>query len=188
MTAPGTDHPGFVLATARLVLRRIDEGDAAFMLGLLNEPSFHQYIGDRGVRSIDDAQAYIRNGPIASYAQFGFGLWLVLQRDGGTPIGMCGLLKRDALPDADIGFAFRPGFWGQGYALESAAAVAAHAHTGFGLTRLAAIVQPDNAASIRLLEKLGLVFERAVAWPGAAAEIHLYGGDLVPGAPDEARR
>lgn len=169
----------FVLETERLTLRRLDEPDAEFILGLLNEPSFHQYIGDRGVRTEEDARAYIRNGPMASYDRFGFGLWLVQRRDDTTPIGICGLLKRDTLPDVDVGFALRPAFWGAGYALEAAAGVLAYGREAFGLSRVAAIVQADNQASIRLLGKLGLEFERKLDWPGDSAEIHLYARDLA---------
>lgn len=174
MTAAGLGHPVFVLETKRLTLRRIEEGDAAFMLGLLNEPSFLQYIGDRGVRTEDDARAYIRNGPLASYTKFGFGLWLVLRKEDDAPIGICGLLKRDTLPDVDVGFALRPGYWSRGYAFEAAAGVLRHAVAAFGLSRVAAIVQADNQASIHLLTKLGFQFERDIEWPGTAAEIHLY--------------
>lgn len=168
-----------VLETERLTLRRLDEPDAEFILGLLNEPSFHQYIGDRGVRTEEDARAYIRNGPMASYDRFGFGLWLVQRRDDTAPIGICGLLKRDTLPDVDVGFALRPAFWGAGYAFEAAAGVLAYGREAFDLSRVAAIVQADNQASIRLLGKLGLEFERKLDWPGDSAEIHLYARDLA---------
>lgn len=178
MRAVGPGHPLFVLETERLTIRLIAEDDAAFMLGLLNEPSFHQYIGDRGVRTEEEARAYIRSGPVASYEAHGFGLWLVLRKEDGAPIGICGLLKRDTLPDVDVGFAFRPAYWSQGYAIESAAAVLTYGTATFGLTRVAAIVQADNQTSIHLLEKLGLGFVRHLEWPGNAAETHLYGRDL----------
>lgn len=178
MTTGHQDDASFVLETGRLTLRRLNEADAGFMLGLLNEPSFHQYIGDRGVRTEEEARAYIRNGPVASYDRFGFGLWLVLRKEDGTPVGICGLLKRDTLPDVDVGFALRPAFWGMGYALEAAAGVLAYGREAFELSRVAAIVQADNQASIRLLGKLGLQFERRIEWPGDAAEIHLYARDL----------
>jgi RimJ/RimL family protein N-acetyltransferase len=170
--------PSFVLETARLVVRRLTEDDAEFMLGLLNEPSFHQYIGDRGVRTLEEARAYLRNGAIASYERFGFGLWLVTRKEDGASIGICGLLKRDTLPDVDIGFAFRPAYWSLGYAEESAAAVLEHGKAAFALSRVVAIVQVDNASSVRLLEKLGFRFERIIEWPGGAVEIQLFGRDL----------
>jgi RimJ/RimL family protein N-acetyltransferase len=163
-----------VLETPRLRLRRLTEDDGEFMLGLLNEPSFHQYIGDRGVRTVDAARAYVRNGAMASYEAFGFGLWLVVRKEDGAAIGICGLLKRDTLPDVDLGFAFRPPYWRQGYAVEAGAAVLALGKASFGLSRVVAITQQDNAGSIRVLERLGFQFERLIEWPGDAAPIRLY--------------
>ncbi len=109
-----------VLETHRLRLRRLSVDDAGFILRLLNEPSFIQNIGDRNVRTIEEARAYILNGPVASYETHGFGLWMVETKDAGTHIGICGLLKREVLEDVDIGYALLPEFWSRGYALESA--------------------------------------------------------------------
>lgn len=179
MSAAGPNGVAIVLETERLTLRRLTEDDAEFMLGLLNEPSFHQYIGDRGVRTVEEARAYLRNGAIASYERFGFGLWLVRRKEDDAALGICGLLKRDTLPDVDIGFAFRPAYWSQGYAEESAAAVLGYGKTAFALSRVVAIVQADNASSIRLLDKLGFRFERIIEWPGGAVKIQLYGRSLT---------
>jgi RimJ/RimL family protein N-acetyltransferase len=148
-----------LIETARLRLRRLAPDDADFILALLNDPAFLRYIGDKGVRDLDQAREYIRNGPMASYLRHGFGLYLVALRDG-TPIGMCGLLKRETLDGVDLGFAFLPDFRAQGYAHESAEAVLAHEQAAWGLTRVLAITSPDNLASIGLLEKLGFCFER----------------------------
>ena len=164
-----------VLQTARLSLERITTDDAEFILALLNEPSFVQFIGDRGVRTIDDACRYIREGPVASYARYGFGLYLVRLRDGGAPIGICGLLKRETLDDVDIGFALSPRFWGKGYARESAAAVMALGWEAFGLSRLVAIVSSENRASIAVLEALGLRFEEVRRLAPHDKEIQLFG-------------
>lgn len=179
MTAAGPDRTSFVLETDRLTLRPLSEADAEFILGLLNEPSFLQFIGDRGVRTLEDARAYIRHGPLASYATFGFGLLLVVRKADQVSIGICGLLKREGLPDVDVGFAFLPAFWRQGYAMEAASAVMDHGKAAFGLTRIVAITQPDNPGSIRILEKLGLRFERMVRMSDESAEIQLYGRDLA---------
>ena len=149
-----------VLETERLILRHFNLDDAPFVLTLLNEPSFLQYIGDKKVRTLDDARQYITNGPRASYERHGFGLYRVELADSNTPIGMCGLLKRDELPDPDIGFAFLPDYWNKGFAFEAATAVLTHAREQLKLHRVLAIVNPDNDASIKLLEKLGLRFER----------------------------
>ena len=166
------------IETERLVLRRMSPGDdAEFIVRLLNEPSFLRFIGDRGVRTLDDARAYIENGPIASYARHGFGLYVATLADG-TPIGSVGLLKRDALDDVDIGFALLPAFWGRGYALEAAGAVVEHARRDCGLTRLAAVVDPTNAASIRVLRAIGMTRERSVRLHDDDIELDLYARDL----------
>ena len=172
-----------ILETRLQALRLIEVGDAAFILQLLNEPSFLRFIGDRGVRTLDDARAYIEQGPIASYRRHGLGLWLAQRRDDGTPIGMCGLLKRDNLDDIDIGFAYLPAYWGQGYAYEAAAAVMDHGRRVLGLPRIVAIVSPDNAGSIRLLEKIGLVFERRIELNGDGRETSLYVPAPTPAPP-----
>jgi len=151
-----------VLTTSRLTLRRLSEDDASFIFRLVNEPSWLRFIGDKGVRTLDDARRYLREGPLAMYAQYGFGLYLVTRKDDGAPIGMSGLIKRDALPDVDIGFAYVPESWGNGYAVEAAHAVVAHARDAFGLKRLVAITSLDNDASIRVLERIGMVFERII--------------------------
>jgi len=145
-----------VLETARLALRRLTVDDAELILRLLNDPGFLRYIGDRGVRTLEDARSYVLNGPIASYEQFGFGLYLVQLKQTGVPIGMCGLLKREVLQHVDIGFAYLPEFRAQGYAFEAASAVMAYAGRVLGIDRLAGVTKPDNAGSIRVLEKLGM--------------------------------
>lgn len=162
------------LETERLTLRGLTEDDAPFIVGLLNDPSFIRFIGDRGVRSSDDARTYIVNGPIASYNRFGFGLLLVTLKDPATPIGICGLLKRDTLEDVDVGFAFLPAFCSQGYGFESASAVIEDGWKTFGLARIVAITNPDNLASIRLLEKLGFASERMIRMPGDNEELRLF--------------
>ncbi|MBI2517206.1 MAG: GNAT family N-acetyltransferase [Opitutae bacterium] len=149
-----------VFETSRLILRELTPADAAFVQELVNEPAWLQFIGDRGVRTLADAEGYIRKGPMASYAQHGFGLWCVARQADGVPLGMCGLLKRETLPDVDIGFAFLERFRGQGYAAESAGATLGHARHKLGLKRVLAITSPGNTASIRLLGKLGLRFEK----------------------------
>jgi RimJ/RimL family protein N-acetyltransferase len=149
-----------VLETERLILRHFNPDDAPFILALLNEPSFLANIGDKKVRTLEDARQYIANGPVATYARHGFGLYQVELKDTHTPIGMCGLLKREELPHPDIGFAFLPDFWNKGFAYEAAAAVLKDARARLHLDGLLAIVNPDNDASIKLLEKLGFNFEQ----------------------------
>ena len=163
-----------ILETERLVLRRLTANDAAFILELLNEPAFLENIGDRGARSLADARRYIAKGPIASYRNFGFGLYLVALKDSGVPIGICGLLKRDSLEHVDIGFAFLQKFWSQGYARESAAAALNYGWTTLRLDRIVAITKPHNQASIALLEKLGLRFEKMIQLSDHGGENKLF--------------
>ena len=167
-----------VLETHRLLLRRLSVDDAGFILTLLNEPSFIQNIGDRGVRTIEDARAYILKGPVASYEKYGFGLWLVETKDSGTHIGICGLLKREVLEDVDIGYALLPEFWSKGYALESASAVLSYARAELRLKRVLAVVNANNQSSIRLLEKIGFAFEKMVRLSEDAPEIKLYAANV----------
>lgn len=170
------------MITARLRLRELIPDDAPFVLALLNEPSFIEPIGDRGVRTIADARNYIATGPWTGYKARGFGLWLVELIEEGAPIGVCGLLKRDALASPDIGFAFRPAYWSKGYAREAASAVIAFAQDTLRLTRLFAIVSPSNPSSIRLLQTLGFRFERMARLSEGAPEIALFGVsfDTIP--------
>jgi RimJ/RimL family protein N-acetyltransferase len=154
-----------VCETPRLTIRRLDDADAPFIVQLLNEPSFLENIGDRGVRSLEDARTYLAKGPFASYEQHGFGLFHVALKEGGAAIGMCGLLKRDWLDAPDVGFAFLPAFWSKGYAYESSVGVFGWARRTLGTTRVVGIVKPGNAGSIRVLEKLGMKFARTVTSP-----------------------
>jgi RimJ/RimL family protein N-acetyltransferase len=166
-----------VIETDRLILRRLEPDDAEFILGLLNDPSFLRFIGDKGVRTLDDAREYIRTGPMASYERLGFGLFLTALREDRAPIGICGLLKREALDDVDVGFAFLPRYWSKGYGFESAAAVLDYGRRVLGLTRIVAITSPDNASSIRLLEKLGLKFETMIRLSEDSPEVRLFASE-----------
>src|SRR3982750_718510 len=124
-----------VLETDRLILRHLAPEDAEFILRLLNEPSWLRFIGDKGIRTLEDARSYILKGPVEMYARLGFGLYLVELKEGLVPTGLCGLIKRDSLKDVDIGFAFLPEYWGRGYAYESAAAVMTYGRDALGLKR-----------------------------------------------------
>jgi RimJ/RimL family protein N-acetyltransferase len=175
-----------VLETERLILRRLSTDDAAFVLELLNEPSFVRYIGDRGVRNLEDAAQYILNRLVSSYERNGFGLYLVELRESRIPIGICGLVKRDTLPDPDIGFAFLPVYWSRGYAAESAAAMMNYAKEELGLNRILAITSPDNEASAKLLSKIGLRFERLIKLSEDVEEVKLFTSERkVEGQADE---
>ena len=144
------------LVTERLMLRPMTAADAPLMLALLNDPDFLRFVGDRQVRTVDEARRYVEKGPLASYARHGYGPYTVVLKPGADAVGICGLFKRDHLPDPDIGFAFLPAWRGSGLAGEAARAVLADAKARLGITRVLAIVDPGNARSIALLERLGL--------------------------------
>ena len=167
-----------ILETERLLIRQLTFDDADFIIELLNDPSFIQNIGDRKVRNVEDARAYVLNGPVASYAKNGFGLSLVILKATGESIGMCGLIKRDALEDVDIGYAYLPRFWSKGYAIEAALAMKSHAKETVQLKRLVAIVDPANAGSIRVLEKLGMKFEKMIRLSQDEIELKLFACEL----------
>lgn len=145
-----------MILSERLVLRELNLTDAPFILELLNDGDFHRYIGDRGVRTLSDAEDYIQQGPAVSYAQHGHGLYLVMRREDEARIGICGLIKRDTLPCEDIGYAFLPAWRGQGYGVEAAQAALQDGRERLGIERVVAIVTPGNERSIGLLAKLGL--------------------------------
>jgi RimJ/RimL family protein N-acetyltransferase len=172
-----------VLETDRLILRRLSTDDAEFVFELVNDPAWLRFIGDRGVRTLDDARDYIRKGPVESYSRLGFGLYAVELKEGGSPIGICGLVKRDFLEDVDIGFALLPAFRGKGYAREAARATMSYARNVVGLERIVAITSRDNDASARLLEEIGLRFERMIRIsPDSPEDVRLYAsGDRSSG-------
>ncbi len=163
-----------VIETKRLMLRQLELRDAGFILELLNEEAFLRYIGDKGVRTLSDAREYIDKGPIDSYDRHGFGLYAACLRDA-TPVGICGLVKRDGLADVDVGFAFLSRHCSRGYAVESASAVLAHARKDLRLQRVVAVTAPDNAGSIAVLEKIGLKFERMIRLTEQGPELKLFG-------------
>ena len=164
-----------VTETERLILRRMTSDDAAFMLETLNEPSFIRNVADRGVRTLEAAADYIATKITPSYEQFGFGFYVVELKEDGTPIGICGLVKREGLDDIDIGYSLLDRFSGHGYAFEAAVAVMEHGRTVHGLKRIVAFTAPDNHRSIKLLEKLGLRFEKMVQLPGYEGESKRFG-------------
>jgi RimJ/RimL family protein N-acetyltransferase len=163
-----------VIETERLMLRQFVSADAPFILELLNEPSFIQNIGDRHVRTLSDAERYIETGPITSYAKNGFGLYLVQRKESNESMGMCGLIKREALDNVDVGYAFLPRYWSRGYALESVLAVLEYAQNIVQLDRVVAIVDPNNQGSLRVLERSGFRFEKMVRLSEDDIELKLF--------------
>ncbi|MVT09415.1 GNAT family N-acetyltransferase [Chitinophaga tropicalis] len=159
-----------IAETARLYVRYFTLDDAPFILQLLNSPTWLTFIGDRKVRSLDDARNYLVNGPIASYDRYGFGLYLVALKEGNKSIGMSGLIKRDGLDDVDVGFALHPDYEGQGYAYEATAAVMDYGRHTLQLPRIVAITTEENKHSIALLQKIGLHHEKMILLPGNERE------------------
>ena len=165
-----------LLQTQNLIIRKLTVEDAPFIFELVNMPSWLQYIGDRGVKTLRDAEQYIINGPMTSYEKFGFGLYLVALKDTQESVGMCGLLKRDTLDNPDVGFAFLEKFTGRGYAFEAAVEVLAYGKRVLGLTRILAITTKDNTSSIKLLNRLGFEFEKHIMVN--AEELNLFGKNM----------
>jgi RimJ/RimL family protein N-acetyltransferase len=163
-----------ILATERLHLRTVNADDAQFYLELVNDPSWIANIGDRGIRTVEAARAAILEGPVAAQLRLGYSLYMVERGSDGARMGLCGLLKRDFLPDTDIGYALAPRYWGHGYAYEAAAAVLGHARDSLKLPALMAITSPANTASNGLLEKLGLRFIERRSLPGYNEESNVY--------------
>lgn len=150
---------GYTFTGERCRIRKINAGDAQFIVELYNEPSFKLYIGDRKLSGKEDGEAFIEHTLMKSYQPPGFGMFLVESRKTGQPIGLCGVLLRDNLDLPDLGFGFLERFCGKGYAGEAAGAFISYAKRYLGLMRLGAITSPDNARSIRFLEKLGFVLQ-----------------------------
>lgn len=171
----GPDAYRPVLETERLALRWLTRQDAAFIQELVNQPSWLANIGERNVHSPEDGVRYINDGPRMMYAKFGFGLWCVVRKEDGAPVGLTGLLQREYLDHPDIGYAFLERFQGLGYGSEACLAAHAYARREFDAKRLMAIVLPTNAASIRILEKLGMRFQGPITPPGDDEELFLYG-------------
>ena len=165
------------LKTERLSMRWLKPGDEPLLLAVWNDPAFVHNVGDRGVRTTAEASEALTNGPLKLYADYGYGPYRVALDRDDEAIGICGLFKRENLDDPDIGFALLPDYCGKGLAFEAAAAVAKHAREGLGLKRMTAIVSPQNIASIGLIEKLGLQFERFLTMPGEDKEICIYSID-----------
>jgi len=163
-----------IVTTARLGLRELCDADTAFMVALLNDPEFIQFIGDRGVRNTKDATEYLQKGPLLSYRQHGYGMYLIERLSDGAAAGMCGLVRRDWLDAADLGFALLPAFRGYGFAHESSAAMIDHAFGRLDMMRLLAIAQPENRRSIALLENLGMTLTGHVDPPDQEIRLNLY--------------
>jgi ribosomal-protein-alanine N-acetyltransferase len=164
-----------VIETERLILRKFTLEDAPFVLELVNTPAWLQFIGDRNVHTVEEAENYLRNGNLKSYVEHGFGFYLVATKENNEAIGMCGMVKRDSLEDIDIGFAFLPNSIGKGYGYEAASATLDYGLNVLKLGRIVAIVDPENANSIALIKKIGLKYEKMVQISTNDIELMLFG-------------
>jgi len=164
----------YILETERLALREFTTSDAEFIIQLLNSPGWLEFIGDRNVRSDEEAVNYLLNGPIKSYAENGFGLSMVETRGDKIPIGMCGIIKRGHMEHPDIGFAFLPGFTGKGFAYEIAKATMDYAKDVLNIPTVLAVTVPSNERSIKLLEKIGLTYKKSMTFPDDTEELMLF--------------
>ncbi|NVK52364.1 MAG: GNAT family N-acetyltransferase [Flavobacteriaceae bacterium] len=162
------------LKSNRLLLEEFTKNDASFFYELVNEPDWKQYIGDRQIHTIHDAENYLLNKIIPTYQKLGFGFYIVRLKDSKTPIGMCGLIKRDWMDYVDIGYAFLAQFRGKGYAIEASITVKKHAKTVLGIAQLAAITNVNNERSGNLLKKLGFEYNRLISYPGEESKCKLY--------------
>lgn len=164
-----------ILETERLILREIDAaGDAELMLQILNEPAFIEHVADRSVRTVEEASEFIRQRILPSYAEHGFGFYVVESKESGAPVGISGLVKRETMEDVDIGYSTLREYWGRGYAFEAASALMEHGRTVHRLPRIVGVAGVNNHASAKLLEKLGLRYTRMVQLPGYSDEGRLF--------------
>jgi len=172
---------GPVLQTERLELRWLTLADAPLMLAVWNDPDFLRFVGDRGIRTLEQAEAAMRSGVLKLYADYGYGPFHVARRNAAGSMGICGLFRREGLDDPDIGFALLPQFCSQGFGYEASAAVLRHARDELRLPRVTAIVAPQNKTSIGLLQKLGMHYQRPLRLPGEDHDVSLYGIGLQGG-------
>lgn len=163
-----------ITETARTRLRELTVNDAPFIRALLNEPAFLRFIGDRSVRTHDEASHFIETRYRQSYVDHGYGLYVIELREDGTAVGICGFVRRAALTHADLGFALLSPYEGHGYASEAAAAVLTHGRNVLGLTRVLAIAQQDNARSHAVLLRIGFTRDGVITMPGEDVPLALF--------------
>jgi RimJ/RimL family protein N-acetyltransferase len=163
-----------IFKTKRLLLREASIDDSEFILKLVNEPAWHEFIFNHSIDTIEKASEYIEQRMIAMYQNFGFGLWVVEKRDDAVPIGICGLLKRDSLNCIDLGFAFSAEYWKQGFASEASIAALTYAKSELKIQRIVAITDSLNTRSVKLLERIGFVYESKFSHPGSDEVLSLY--------------
>ena len=155
-------------------MREASIDDAEFILKLVNEPAWHEFISNHSINTLEEASEYIELKMVAMYQQFDFGLWVVETVDNAIPIGICGLLKRDSLPSIDLGFAFLSRHWGQGFAYEASICCLKYAEFKLGMQTILAITNPSNKRSVNLLRKMGFQYDKTYSHPGSDEILSLY--------------
>jgi RimJ/RimL family protein N-acetyltransferase len=168
-----------ILETQRLTLRTINADDDLFYYELVNDPTWLEFIGDKGIRTVADARTAILDGPCVMQQRHGHSLYVMERKSDGVPLGLCGLIKRDFLPEVDIGYAIRPAYFGQGYTYEAASAVVAYARDVLRMQRLMGLTDPGNTVSINLLAKLGLTFVEHKVLPPNDRPTNIYCRELL---------
>lgn len=163
-----------LLTTERLVIKKITLEDASFILELMNDKDWILNIGDRNVKTVDEAKAYIELTFLKTYQESKFGFYGVSLKTTGKMIGTVGLIDRDGLDNVDIGYGLLPAYRGKGYAFEAAEAMHSYGHNTLLLDKIVAIVNPGNLDSIKLIQKLGLSFEKMVRLPDEEKDIKLF--------------
>ena len=160
------------IETERLILREMNTDDAAFLLALMNEPGWLEFIGNTTVKTLEDAKNHILNR-LTSRVE-GMGFRVVALKESHIPVGVCGLIQRDFLSDPDIGYAFSEAYWHKGYAFEAGLAMLHYGRDQLHFKRFLAITDMGNQRSEKLLAKLGLVFESTVIHPQTGAELNVF--------------
>lgn len=172
-----------ICETERLIIRELTEDDAAFILELMNTDDWHRFIGDRGLKTIEDAKAQIREKHIAPYRNDGYGFWGVEEKASGELTGICGLAKRDEETPIDIGFGFLPRFYRKGYGYESSVAVLGYARSVLEIDPIIALTSGENIGSQNLLKKLGMHLQGKKVFKEEWGESWIYGFWLRPSKP-----
>lgn len=162
------------LETDRLILKPVSLDDADFVLAVHNTPKFIQFIGDRNLRTLEDAENYIKNRFFPHYEKHGFGNCLIVEKSSGKKVGAVGVFVRDGLDVPDIGFSFLPEFEGKGYGFEASLKLMKTVFQDFGLNKISAITTNENIASQKLIEKLGLKFIKMTKLPDDEVELRYY--------------
>jgi ribosomal-protein-alanine N-acetyltransferase len=161
--------PRIVARTARQLLREFVTGDAAALFALNADPDVMRYIGESSFDSVDEARRFLAN--YDPYRTEGMGRWAAVDSSTAEFLGWCGLRRLDD-GDVDLGYRYRRAVWGRGLATEAAHACLDLAFDSLGLSSVVACARADNAASIRIMQKLDFRFERSLVLGGQPSVLY----------------